>query len=452
MSSILCQRLWTVLCLPLVLTCCGGEDATQRLGSVQGALSSSGLLMRQPRRPVFWSGTATNAPPIATQPGACAASRCAAFELTIDLPPDTFAGRRGGVQVAIRWPTDDNALDLYVYAHDGTSQSDVQVGLSTGILAGTADSLLLPSPMNGRYQIYVALDAANSLDASVDFDAEATVQFAPPTYPIRPLYPDLATRPQRHVTFDTPSFPIFGDPDPAPGESCFDSEKVEDGARTCLRFDQTFANVGDGPEELRFLLPHDPADTSHDVQQRTYFSDSENHHEDSPAGTWEYHAAHHHYHYDDFAQSNLWLADRAGHRIGTAPARTGRKASFCVEDESLDEGRWGRPGVGPRTYRAPDCLYSVAGDAAFDYLVQGLTPGWADIYEWYIPGQYIEVSGLADGNYILETTVDPDRKLIESDEHNNCGSVLVRLAHMGTGQASAELLGEGPACGFVAHQ
>jgi len=42
------------------------------------------------------------------------------------------------------------------------------------------------------------------------------------------------------ITFDTPSFPIF-EPDPPAGSSCFVSETVEDGAVTCLRFDQSSA-------------------------------------------------------------------------------------------------------------------------------------------------------------------------------------------------------------------
>jgi hypothetical protein len=32
-----------------------------------------------------------------------------------------------------------------------------------------------------------------------------------------------------------------------------------------------------------------------------------------------------------------------------------------------------------------------------DYLIQGITPGWADVYDWYLPDQFIEVSGVPDG-------------------------------------------------------
>jgi hypothetical protein len=53
---------------------------------------------------------------------------------------------------------------------------------------------------------------------------------------------------------------------------------------------------------------------------------------------------------------------------------------------------------------------------------------------------------LSDGTYILFTTVDPEGKLREANEENNCGSVLVELSGLATNEPHAELLGIGPAC------
>ena len=64
----------------------------------------------------------------------------------------------------------------------------------------------------------------------------------------------------------------------------------------------------------------------------------------------------------------------------------------------------------------------------------------------YLPDQYIEVTGIADGYNILETTVDPDATLLEADETNNCGAVLTRLSGMGTATPTSELIGNGPPC------
>jgi hypothetical protein len=417
-----------------------GSDS-ESLGSSADELSSCGkLVVDNTEEASFATGTATNEPPVAGQPDVCSALgvKCVELKLKIDLPRGVWR-KPGGVQVAIRWPTDDNALDLYVF------RNGVEVGRAEGFLAAFSESLLLRNAENGTYQVFVALDAADSLDPSVPFDALARVQFDPAVKPVRPLLPDFAMRPQKNITFDTPVFPFFGDV-AQPGESCFDLEKAEDGAKECMRFDQTFANVGEGSAELHFAIPKDPADTSHNVFSRTYFSDGASHFVDSPAGTWEFHAAHGHYHYNDFVVSALWATDSRGRRVGTAPVRTGRKVSFCMEDEGIDAEKWGKSGVGPRFYKAPDCLVFAADDATFNYIIQGLTPGWVDVYQWFLPGQYIDVDGLPNGTYILETTADPDHLLTEPNESNNCGSVLVRLTGLGTTTRHAELLGKGPAC------
>ena len=59
-------------------------------------------------------------------------------------------------------------------------------------------------------------------------------------------------------------------------------------------------------------------------------------------------------------------------------------------------------------------------------------------------GKYVEVTGVPHGIYILETTVDPDQTIIESDESNNCSSVYVRLKNVDSPSREAELLGPGP--------
>jgi hypothetical protein len=69
------------------------------------------------------------------------------------------------------------------------------------------------------------------------------------------------------------------------------------------------------------------------------------------------------------------------------------------------------------------CRRSATPD--FNYIIQGVTPGWDDIYQWYLPRQYIDVDGLTSGDYVLETIADPDSKLVESNENNNCGTVLI---------------------------
>jgi len=250
-------------------------------------------------------------------------------------------------------------------------------------------------------------------------------------------------RPHPHVTFDTPTFDFF-EPPPPPGVSCYGSETDEQGADLCLRFDQVIANDGDGPLELRFVVPHNSTSLDHAVVLRVYWSDDVGHYTDRAAGEWEFHPIHGHYHFHALTDSRLWAASERGDRLGSTPVRAGRKVGYCVADILFDA--WGQKGNGARTYNAPDCFFPASGDESNDYLVQGITPGFADVYEWFVPDQYIEVSGLADGTYVLDTIADPDNAILESDESNNCGAILVRLFGMGSAAPSAEVLGHGPDC------
>jgi hypothetical protein len=158
--------------------------------------------------------------------------------------------------------------------------------------------------------------------------------------------------------------------------------------------------------------------------------------EDAPAGA-------HERHYTGFGLSRLWATDATGARVGHSPVRTARKVSFCIVDIEIDA--WAEKGNGPRTYPTPECLVPTESDAENDYLVQGLTPGWADVYDWFLPDQFIEVSGVADGIYLLETIAYPDNTILEANESNSCGSVYVRLSNIAS-SPTAELLGPGPPC------
>jgi len=404
---------------------------------------------------VQWSGTiARNATPTSEVPE-CAATPCHRFNLQIDLPGGVWNNKPGGVEVAVRWNIVDfgDNLRLYVY------KEGALVAKSDGIIA-SAQSVLLPQALNGDYTVYLAFDQ-DSASASIAFEAMAEVEYVPNPHPLRQLLPDLVARPQRNVTFDRTTFDFF-EPPPAPGENCFPSEKAEEGAQNCLRFDQVFANTGEGRMEMRFVIPHDQNSAEHNIFQRVFHSDGG--FDERFAGQWEFHPAHQHYHFLGFGLSKLWRSDSYGHHLDSFairsrrhqlrgqqhqppagdPIRTGRKVSFCMADTTIDS--WLEKGDGPRTYIAPDCLFPAFSDADNDYLIQGITQGWADTYDWYLPDQYIEVTGVPDGYYLLETTVDPDNSLLETDETNNCGSVLIRLSHMGTASAHAELLGNGPPC------
>jgi hypothetical protein len=52
---------------------------------------------------------------------------------------------------------------------------------------------------------------------------------------------------------------------------------------------------------------------------------------------------------------------------------------------------------------------------------------WIDIYDFDTEGQIIDVTDLADGVYLLRSTVDPDDQLRETDDQNNAGQTYVEI-------------------------
>lgn len=366
------------------------------------------------------------------------------------MPFGTFRNphRPGGVQVAVRWfgnpaghtlppgvPAccgEFDTLHLWIYK-DGAL-----VAASPGIIA-VSQSAFLSEPENGWYDVWIASDPTYNVAPFVEYEALAEVEYLPRTHPVKRLLPDLTFRGTERITFQTPAFPIF-EPDPPAGSSCFLSEMVEDGAVTCLRFDQIVVNRGAGPVEIAYQVPSNtaPAEgTPFPVVQRIYASDGGT--EDRPAGTVAYHGVHGHYHYSSFADALLWRSNATGAKLGAAPVAASHKVSFCMADIRIDA--WGEKGDGPRKYYAPDCLFPQTSDGVTDEYRQGINNGWADVYDWYIPDQYIEVTGVTDGFYRLEFCADPFNEIEEEDEGNNCVINHIRLVDMDGPARHVEVIG-----------
>jgi lysyl oxidase len=105
----------------------------------------------------------------------------------------------------------------------------------------------------------------------------------------------------------------------------------------------------------------------------------------SPAG------GHGHPHFTNYARYELFEPG------GLVPVRTGGKFGFCLEDTSCT------PPATP----------------FFDCGFQGLTAGCEDLYSRFLGCQYIDVTGLVSGDYVLRVTADPEDKIPELDETNN---------------------------------
>uniref|UniRef100_A0A672H7X8 Lysyl oxidase homolog n=1 Tax=Salarias fasciatus TaxID=181472 RepID=A0A672H7X8_SALFA len=113
-----------------------------------------------------------------------------------------------------------------------------------------------------------------------------------------------------------------------------------------------------------------------------------------PRYQWDWHSCHQHFHSMD-AFSNYDLLDVAsGRRVAE-----GHKASFCLEDTGCEAGFRRRYACTAHT--------------------QGLSPGCHDVYAANIDCQWIDITDVPPGNYILKVTVNPDFHVLESDFTNN---------------------------------
>ncbi|KAM8838745.1 protein-lysine 6-oxidase-like [Synchiropus picturatus] len=113
-----------------------------------------------------------------------------------------------------------------------------------------------------------------------------------------------------------------------------------------------------------------------------------------PRYQWDWHSCHQHYHSMD-AFSNYDLLDANNGR----KVADGHKASFCLEDTGCESGFRRRFACTSHT--------------------QGLSPGCHDLYAANIDCQWIDITDVPPGNYILKVTVNPNHHVLESDFTNN---------------------------------
>lgn len=165
--------------------------------------------------------------------------------------------------------------------------------------------------------------------------------------------PDLAVDPERFKSTLGIVDRDFG------RESCALREGVVGaaGTRRLLQFDTVVMNAGDGDLVIGRL------------------SDPNNLY----AQLLEYAPCHGHFHINDFSAYELLRAD------DRSVAVAGHKLGFCFRDS-----------------------LAYSGTASNGYLCsnQGITSGWGDLYDRQLDGQWIDITGIPEGDYIVRVTIN----------------------------------------------
>lgn len=148
-------------------------------------------------------------------------------------------------------------------------------------------------------------------------------------------------------------------------EKCVNAQ----GNRRILRFDTVTANMGNAD---LVMGPVPPAGVSTDVY------------------VWS--ECHHHHHVTGYADYQL---------LGqNGVVASGHKQAFCLEDIE----------------RVRD---DAAANPRFTCDSQGIQAGWADVYNGFLPCQWIDVTDVPPGQYTLKISVNPSQQIPESNYDND---------------------------------
>ena len=117
---------------------------------------------------------------------------------------------------------------------------------------------------------------------------------------------------------------------------------------------------------------------------------------------WEYSGCHGHFHLAGYAVHDLLHADNRSlvEEVG------GTKTGFCMRDNVCRAGSTAR----------------------YDCSNQGITAGCADHYGAELACQWVDITDVRNGRYILRVTVNANRFLNESNYDNNVGEIEFTLS------------------------
>jgi hypothetical protein len=110
------------------------------------------------------------------------------------------------------------------------------------------------------------------------------------------------------------------------------------------------------------------------------------------------------------------------------PAVRDRKTGFCLGD------RYSVPTPPVLPARVADGVYTTNCGLERPGLLgvlEGISVGYGDDYSANLEGQYLPLSGLRRGRYLLVHRVNADHRLLESSYANNAASALLRLRWRG---------------------
>lgn len=200
-----------------------------------------------------------------------------------------------------------------------------------------------------------------------------------------------------------------------PGTVHIDTRRSRRGTRTLLRFSSAAANYGAGPMIVRARR----SGRTMNAWQVVNRSDGRRERVGSPMRLQFIRGGGHgHWHLADFQRFEL-------RTVGGRTLRRDRKAGFCLGDRYDGTGSGTRvPGEPARAVYTRRC---GLGQPLRTSLTQGISVGFGDDYAADLEGQYVDITGLPTGRYVLVHRTDPNGMLLDMHEDNDVSSMLVKI-------------------------
>jgi Lysyl oxidase len=126
--------------------------------------------------------------------------------------------------------------------------------------------------------------------------------------------------------------------------------------------------------------------------------------------------SHSHWHLQPFEQYEL-------RTLGGRRILRDHKSGFCLTSDH----RSPLPTRGPRGTRPIGRNHCAQGEPGATRVVEGIAVGFGDIYPPVKEGQYVDINGVAPGDYVLVHRVNAARRLRESNYANNSSAARIRL-------------------------
>ena len=303
------------------------------------------------------------------------------------------------LRIAVDHPYAGDNFTARIQGPEGETGS---VGSGAGLYSA---EYLRESPSIGRWTITVT---AARITNETAFRVRAKLEARPPSLGVRkgPVLPNLQVLPPHEASFLLP-VSNGNTPDDQIGvdvlgrAACHAEEHVEEQAVRCLRFGFGVRNTGRGPMNL---FDVGPQFQDRDLIQRVQLA--EGGHIERDAGMARFHKTHGHYHHHDAVALQLFsVTDPKKGKL--EPAGEKHFKGFAHRDELLRD--W-------------HTFYPTWSKTGF-----GLLAGWADIYEWDRPGNYIDFGLNPDGRYVVRMWADPVAGVLESNERDNVGYTYLEV-------------------------